>query len=174
MNAGWRNVGRFFLFAIPLVLGLGASAWFGLWITGHNFNRQVEAEKHELSQQERSAVFVGAGTKPKGKLAIEIVKKDCLTVIRADIDTVKKGYPYEDTDYWYSLVLYAQSNCQQILDYAKYQWELISPNGVVLKSGYENTATCPVPHPAEIAECSIKIQPDERTEKIRVWVQTIN
>jgi hypothetical protein len=168
-NAGTRNIGRFFLFSIPLTLGLAAAVWFGLWVAGYDFQKEKAADKHELSQEERSAVFVGAGVKPKGKLAVEMVQKTCFTITRADFDTKKKGHPYDDSDYVYSLILYGQNNCNHDLSYASWHWEMISPNGVILNTGYSNQ--CPIPPSGEVAECPFRIDHDERADKFRVWGQ---
>lgn len=178
INAGVRNVGRLWLATIPLVLGLAATTWFSLWMMGYGFQRQKEADKkqdeaakHELTQQERSAVYVGASERPKGKLAVEIVAKSCVAIVRADIDTKKKGYPYDAADYQYSLILYGQNNCGKDLDYTAWNWEMVSPNGTVIKAGYSNNAHCPVPPQWSIAECVFLIDPDERADKFRVWAK---
>lgn len=173
-NAGFRNIGRFFLFAIPLVLGLGASVWFGLWVSGYEFGRAQEADKrhddaykHDLTQSERSAVYVGASKLPTGKLAVQFLDKTCMKIVRADLDTKKKGYPYEDNEYNYSLVLYAQSFCQEASRYTEWHWQAVSPNGTILSQGYTNL--CPIPQTGEIAECLMLIPSDDRIEKFRAW-----
>jgi hypothetical protein len=167
ISAGQRNIGRFFLSAIPLVLGVAAATWFGLWITGHNYSKQLAAEKHELTQEQRAAVYVGARVRPQGKLVAEIDNKSCLEIVRVDVDTEKKGYPYDDADYQYSLIMYAQNKCGEDLTYAAYHWQAVSPNGTLLEADYKNTAGCPVPMQDEVAECSFLIDPDTRVDKVQ-------
>jgi hypothetical protein len=174
LNTGYRNVGRFFLFAIPLVLGLAATVWFGLWVSGYEFQRRKAEVAHELTQQERAAVYVGAQVRPKGKLAVQLSQEGCFKIVRADLDTKKPEYGY---GFEYSLLLYAQNLCTStrheygISDdsgYREWHWAAISPNGVMLKEGYTNYE-CPKPAFQEIGECRFDIDPDDRIDHFKVW-----
>lgn len=178
INSGCRNAGRLALWSIPLSLGLAATVWFGLWVSGYEFQKHKEAEVHEMSQRERSAVYVGASVKPKSKLAIEIADRSCFKIVRADIDTRKKDWP--ENAYEYSLILYGQNvGCKLHMEYmasenaAEWHWQTVSPNGTILKSGSSGYSGCPMPSDKEIAECRITIDADERIDKVRVWGTTM-
>ncbi len=152
IDSGARQIGRFFLAAIPAALGSAAVIWF-------TFYADVHDARHEISQEERAAAYTGATVRPKAKIAVEILPKDCTKITRADVDGE-------------TLILYAQNACGNLLDYVAWYWQEVSPNGTVLHQGYENTAFCPVPtQQGDIAECSTKIPTDDRTDKIRVWTQ---
>src|SRR5258708_5935846 len=97
VNAGQRNIGRFFLAAIPWLLGLGASVWLGVWIGYHDF-------RHQLSQEDRAAIYVGAENRPKAKIIPTIMPKDCTHITRADIDGS-------------TLLLWARNDCDSYLSY---------------------------------------------------------
>lgn len=171
VEAGARNVGRFFLSAIALVMAIAASICLGLLVSVHKFKHQFEQEKHELSQQERSAVYVGAGARPKSKMAVELVQTSCFQVLRADIDTRKGDWPNDDTMV-YSLVLYASRKCVEPYrgaGYAEYHWQILSPNATIIKAGYTNS--CPAPGVGESAECTFSIPIDDRTDRFRVWAE---
>jgi hypothetical protein len=181
-EAGMRNIGRLFLWSIPLSLGVAATVWFGLWVSGWEFQQKKAEIAHELTQQERSAVYVGAEIRPKGKLAVQIIDKSCFKIVRADIDLKSNGYESDALKgYVYSLILYGQGNCKngdfgEIIPgyprsdsgYRSWNWEMLSPNGTILDSGYTNH--CPSPSGKdEIAECRFEIGMDERADKFRVW-----
>jgi hypothetical protein len=151
INSGARRFGRLCLALIPWALGIGASAWLGVWIGVHEF-------RHTLSQEERAAVYAGAQARPKAKIEISVIPHDCSVVTRTDIDGS-------------ALLIYSQNNCHKRLDYFAWYWQLVSPNGTVLKDGYQNWR-CPVPvEPNDIAECRIEINTDDRTNILRVWTQ---
>jgi hypothetical protein len=154
LNSGARNVGRFFLMAIPYVLGLGAMMWLGVYVGVHDFHRQ-------LTQEERAAVYTGAQERPKAKMVVEIVAHDCSHITRADIDGG-------------DLVLYSRNDCHQDLDYLVWYWQEVSPNGTILNQGYNNL--CPEPRRnGDVAECRFdgygSLPIDDRTDKIKVWTQ---
>ena len=158
LNSGARNVGRFFLMAIPYVLGLAAMTWLGVYIGIHDFN-------HQLTQEERAAVYTGAKDRPTSKIAIEMKVKDCTKVTRGDIDGT-------------TLVLYAINECHSGVGYMEWHWQEVSPNGTVIHENYTNS--CPIPRSnGEIAECTFsssilagpELPDDDRTSKVRVWTQ---
>lgn len=150
MSSGGRSFGRLCLALIPWALGIGASVWLGVYIGVHQF-------RHELSQEERAAIFTGAQERPKQKIAVHTLSRDCTKIVRADLDGD-------------SLTLYAENDCGYFLDYMEYHWEFISPNGTILNQGYHNGATCPIPsEPRDKAECSFSVDPDDRAESLKVW-----
>lgn len=154
-NSGARNVGRFFLYAIPLVLGVAASVWFGVYVGVHDFH-------HQLTQEERAAVYTGAKDRPTSKVAVEIVPLDCTHVTRADIDGT-------------SLIIYSRNDCHETLTYMEWHWQEVSPNGIALHEGYTNY-DCPIAtNPGDIAECAFtdwrSLPDDDRMDKIRVWTR---
>ena len=175
VNAGHRNIGRFFLFAVPLVLGLAATVWFSLWVSGYEFQQKKASVAHELTQQERAAVYVGAQVRPKGKLAVQLSQDGCFKIVRADLDTKKRDYPFEDSSD-YSLLLYGQDLCVKThhdygigddTGYREWHWAAISPNGTLISGGYDNR--CPAPSFGEIAECRFRIDIDDRIDHFKVW-----
>jgi hypothetical protein len=151
INSGARNFGRLCLALILLALGLGASVWFGIYVGVHQF-------QHTLSQEERAAVAVGAAVRPEAPIAVALVKRDCTEVTRADLDGS-------------ALVILARNGCHDTLSYFEWHWELLSPTGVVLKSGYRNYQ-CPIPNVGETAECRFESIPtDDRAASARVWTR---
>jgi hypothetical protein len=155
MEAGGRNVGRLALSLIPWALGIGALVWLGVWIGIHEF-------RHELSQEERAAIYVGAKERPHSRLIINTIKSDCSTVTRADLDGS-------------DLIMYAKNDCHETLRYLAWRWQLLSPDGTVLKEEYVNG--CPVPRmPGDSAECRMQdhyasVSDDDRAATVRVWTQ---
>lgn len=147
VNAGTRNIGRFFLSLIPWALGIGFMVWFGAWAG-------VAKYKHDISQERRAAVYVGAETKPEEKIKLDVVKHDCTTISRADVNGS-------------DLMIYARNDCKGRLSYLAWHWQTISPDGTVVGQGYTNG--CPIPNPGNKAECKMKIDDDERTATVRIW-----
>lgn len=159
-EAGARNWGRFALFLIPLVLGIAASIWLGVYIGTHRFNR-------ELSQEDRAANAVGAEVRPTDKITFDLKKnqKHCAPVTRADLDGK-------------TMRLYATNNCGVELTGMDWWYALVSPDGTILHDGYMNqrTSTCPAPRfPNDKSECVFAgtsggyIEIDDRVESVRVW-----
>lgn len=166
-EAGQRNIGRAFLWAIPLILGLAASVWLGVWIDAHEF-------EHTLTQEQRAAVYVGAGNRPKSKVLVSILpsqprfslayikNEPCVPITKVDIDGS-------------TLLMYARNDCKTRVTYLEWHWEEISPNGTVLSQHY--TKDCATPTMTrDTAECeravnddSYEPSMDERTATIRVW-----
>lgn len=155
INSEARNVGRFFLAMIPWALGIGLFAWIGVYAALHEIAK-------EKAQENRAAVYTGAVTRPKEKIAIEILPHDCSHITTADLDG-------DD------LMLYATNTCHEKIDvnYFEWHWQTVSPNGTLLRSGYTNSAfDCPMPlRPGDKAECKFTIDDDDRTAKIQVWTQ---
>lgn len=181
VNAGSRNLGRLALWSIPLSLGLAATVWFGLYLSGWEFQQKKAEAQHELTQQERSAVYVGAAVRPKGKIAVEMKKDNCMPIVRADVDTKREKFT---EDLVYSLIMYAQNQCgppiqdpnypgvhvftKNDYDYMEWHWALVSPNGALLKSGYTNH-DCQMPFRGETSECAFDVPADDRADRIKVW-----
>lgn len=149
INAGQRRIGTFFLYAIPLVLGVGASVWLGVYIGVHDFRR-------ELSQEERRSEYVGASVRPKEKLKISVVPYDCTHITKANIDGK-------------DLLLYARNDCHRRLEYNSWHWRLLSPDGVVIGEGYTNWQCPTLSSPGVITECNLKIKQDDRAALLEVW-----
>ena len=114
VNSGALNVGRFFLALIPWALGIGFTVWLGAWIG-------VSKYKHDVSQERRAAVYVGAENKPEEKLKIQVIKHDSTTITKADVNG-------ED------LMIYARNDGGK-LDYMAWHWKLISPDGTAIAEG---------------------------------------
>jgi hypothetical protein len=154
VNAGTRNIGRFFLAAIPWVLGTAAAVWLSTYIALHEF-------RHELSQEDRAATYVGATERPKSKIKISVSEQDCSHITRADLDGS-------------TLLIYAKNDCHETLDYLAWHWQTIAPNGTALKEGYTNS--CPLPAAGATAECRLSISSygedlDDRVATVRVWTR---
>lgn len=154
VDAGVRNIGRFWLAAIPAVLGIAASIWLGVWIGAHDF-------RHQLSQEERAADYVGAQELPKGKIAITVLDKSCVRIRKADIDGD-------------SLIVYVKNDCRRNLDYIEIHWQQIAPDSTILGGGYDNGIDCEMPKAASAAsECRFHLREvDDRTVAISLWTKT--
>ena len=152
VNAGYRNLGRFFLALVPWALGIGALAWLSVYIGVHTFY-------HEKLQEDRAAQWTGAEQRPAGKIAVEIRPVDCLHIKHADIDGDE-------------LSLYAQNDCHQSITYNEWHWQQISPDGTITHEGYANGATCATLNDAgDKGECKLTLEDDDRVKKIRVWIE---
>ena len=79
VNSGARNIGRFFLFAIPAILGVAFLIWFAAYMG-------VVEYIHELSQQKRAAIYVGVKEPPKEKLKINVERHDCTEIVSVDVN----------------------------------------------------------------------------------------
>ena len=159
-NAGVRNYGRFCLSMIPWALGVGVLTWMAVYVWGHYIS-------NDLSQERRAAVYTGAKTAPKSRIAVELSQGSCVKLERADLDG-------------HTLYVYTKNNCGRNLGYLAYHWEELSPSGTVIHDGWTNL--CPVPtEDGDTAECvfgggmfgwldSDSIDTDKRVDRIRVWV----
>ena len=145
--SGYRNMGRFFLSLIPWALGIGFVVWFGAFVG-------VAKYKHDLEQEKRSAIYVGAETLPKEKIKIEVIDHDCTKIIRADV----KGM---------DLIVYAKNECLKNINYLAWHWTALSPDNTAIASGYTNQ--CPRPIlPGDKSECKMIISNDNRTSTLRL------
>lgn len=157
VNAGARNVGRFFLAAIPWILGLAAAVWFGVYVGIHNFRHELSQEELEHIRQQRAAVYVGAENRPTGKMKVDIVPNWCVSIIRVDVDGE-------------NLLLYGRNDCHTKVDYVVWKWQEVSPNGTSLHTEWTNL--CPEPLlPGDVSECKMEIVPDDRAAAVRVWTE---
>lgn len=147
MDLGARNVGKFFLALIPWALGIGFTVWFGAWVG-------VTKYKHDISQEKRAAVYVGAETKPEEKLKIKVVKHDSSTITKADVNGK-------------DLIVYARNDGNK-LDYLEWHWKLISPDGTAISEGYTNQCPKPQDH-GDKAECKMTIETDDRAATLQIW-----
>ncbi len=115
-NAGARNFGRLALSCIPWTLGMGALVWLGFFIASHDI-------LHQLSQEQRRAIYVGAFHRPKEKLIIETPKTWCVHITRVDLDGA-------------SAAVYYQNDCDVAVGDVVISWQLFSPNRTALESGH--------------------------------------
>lgn len=153
INSGARNIGRFFLALIPWALGIGFAVWLGVYMAMREIHR-------EALQEQRAAQYTGAAERPKSKLKVEVLERSCVHVTHVDIDGN-------------SLAIYSRNDCHEDLRYGvEWHWQLISPNGTIVKQGYENAASCPDPLTVgSSAECRVQyFMTDDRAETLRVWV----
>jgi len=149
MNAD-RGIGTFFLFAIPAVLGLAAIWWLVFGQELHYFSRA-------LSQEKRHAEIVGASPLPKEvmKIVLKNQRDSPLRIERAEID---------GGDLW----VYYKNDGNGTLEYIRLKWELIAPDGTIVKAqdGYvevysENDAPGSL-EPTQKGEAHYKIPSDPR------------
>lgn len=148
-NSGQRNIGRFFLSAVPLVLGAAAFVWLGVWIGLHQW-------KHELSQEDRAAMYVGALERPKSKIKAEIQQSGCVTIDRVDIDGNQ-------------MMVYTANHCHSRITYLEYHYTALSPKKYSISSDWTNSCNMPT-QPGDRAECRLKISDDDRISSVRVWL----
>lgn len=156
IQAGARNVGRFFLFMIPWALGTAALVWLAFFMGAHEwFNT--------LSQGQRRAIYVGAEQRPKSKLKIE-TPPSAAVVDRVDLEGS-------------TLAVYFHALAE--MRYGIYiNWQLVSPDGTLLSSGAERSEACGGPtslKKGEKGEAVLSgwlygVKTDSRAEAIRVWV----
>ena len=159
-DTGFRNIGRFFLFAIPLVLALAASVWLGVYIGIREAHRQMSVE-------ERRAIAVGATERPKSKIKLNFPEHGCFRVSSADIDGDE-------------LTVYAERTCPAsprdreygLNSYVEWKWQIRSPNNTIIAAGYSNTSSCPaLAELGDKGECVIRVAADDRASSIDVWLQ---
>jgi hypothetical protein len=153
INSGARNVGRFFLALIPWALGFGFAVWLGVYTALHEIRREAQQER-------RASQYTGAAEAPKSKLKVQALSKSCVHITHVDVDGD-------------ALWLYGRNDCHEDISYGiDWHWELVSPNGTIVKQGYVNAGNCPVPSSAgSSAECKpYDYAIDERAETLRVWM----
>lgn len=155
-----KSVHAVILSAIPWVLGLGASVWFGVYMTADRF-------ADEKKTKERRAEAVGAP--PVIEAPFEIVvkpSKHCIYIERAEFNGKE-------------LVIYTVNSCKVATteDYMLWRFKLVSPDGTILLNDYYNTGVCAKPmEPGDRAECEIgswKFNKSkvERASKLTVWLE---
>ncbi len=149
VNSGYRNIGRFFLSAIPAILGIAASVWLGVWIEAHGYLKK-------LSQESRAAVYTGAQLRPTSKVKAEAPSRGCVKIVRVDIDG-------ED------VIVYGENHCNKVISNSQWYWQLVSPDGTVIHEGYENYRCSTPSEPGDKAECRFEISDDDRATLLRVW-----
>lgn len=151
VDAGYRNLGRFFLALIPWALGVGAMVWLGTWIAFHVWQR-------EERQAARAATYVASPVPQKAKIKITALVRDCLRVDRADLD---------GTD----LLIYgrAPKGCTNRVgtDYTEWHWQLLSPDGTILHQGWTNLLDL---HEGTKGELKMQIESDDRAAELQVWL----
>lgn len=139
-----------------VAVGVGFGVWLGFFKDAHDYGKQ-------LSQEDRAAQYVGAAERPKSKLVIKVTDDGCAHITRAEIDGT-------------SLLMYAQNDCGYSIHYMEWRWQTVAPDGTYLKSGYENTAGCPVPvEPHAKAECHTRLAGydesiDDRAASVHVGI----
>lgn len=149
-SSAYRGLGRLATSLILASLGIGTSIWLGVYITAHDFN-------HQVKQEDRAAIYVGAKELPIDKIKITVKKIDCSTVTLADYDSG-------------SILMHVRNNCHERIDYLAWNWKMIAPNGTVIHQGYTNS--CPLPDRDEEAECIQKTYvDDDRMSSLVVWSQ---
>lgn len=157
INSGYRNVGRLALWTIPLALAMGASAWIGVYVGTHDILRQ-------LSQEQRRALYVGAGKRPQGKMIVETPDVSCILVTKVDVDGNEATVYYE-------------SHCHKTKHTLSVYWQLVAPDGTLLGSGsaYANAIGGPEALPPKARGEAVlagyyRLNTDDRAIAIKFWV----
>jgi hypothetical protein len=138
---------------IPWALALGAIGWLGFYMAFHE-------DRKELSQEERRAIYVGAGTRPHAKIEVILdASNECVEVKKVDYDAPE-------------LVGYIQNHCRDAHQYARINWALVSPDGTSLRNGSDY---CPAMVANGKSECKAKTKyygedHEDRAASIHVWV----
>lgn len=145
-------------------LGLAATAWFGVYITGHEFSRQVVQEQKQDAQEQRKLTFINPQAEAeKAPPALEIrnVTKGCVQLTNAEFDGRR-------------LTMFADNECRSPIDYLAWHWQLKSSAGVVINQGYMNAGSCPLPsYKGEKAECTTYRDLDATgASTLFVWLAT--
>lgn len=155
-DAGWRSIGTFFLWCIPYVLGAAALVWLGVFIGYRGLWNQ-------LSQEKRSAIYVGAATRPKGKLQIETPNESEVKVTRVDLNGRRAA-------------VYFRNEGNSYAGFIQVHWQLVSPDGTLLKSGYQFSENIEGPQELNVGEQGevvfSDIEADSRAKSIRFWVKS--
>ena len=144
-----RGIGSFFFAAIPGILGAGAVLWL-LFVTG-----VVDFHRQEILQG-RMDNRVGVVEPLKEPVKLIVEDEYCVKITKAFLDGD-------------SLTAYMTSGCHEYLDYWELHWEVKSPDGTILDSGYDNTAFLPPLHAGEKAEHVFSLPSDSRTNTVVVW-----
>ena len=155
INNGARSFGKLCLMLIPWALGIGASVWLGVWIGVHQF-------RHELSQEERRNIEVGAQVLPKQKINLQLNKpsNSCRKIEKADFDD---GV----------LVVYFRNTCQSASDYDMIGWNALAPDGTIISSAehYTNMLIGGGQRAEWHTESWMAVPSDERIVTLQVWVK---
>lgn len=143
------------LWAIPLVLALGAIYWLVFIRGAHGFSR-------ELSQERRHNEIVGAKVLPKSAIEIKIKNRadNPIQITRAEIDGGELWV-------WY------QNDGQSRKEFIQIRWGLVSPDGTVIKQGYRYAGSvygAEELDPGEKGEAHVEIKSDPRADRLQVEV----
>ncbi len=128
----------------------------GAWISFHEWQR-------EARQEARAAVYVGAPEPVKSKIKITVLNRSCIKIQRADLDGTSL-----------TIDAYAPPGCDKDYNpgYAEWHWQQLSPNGVILHSGYSNRASISGGEKAEFVFSGIYegLTDDDRVAELQVWI----
>lgn len=143
------GVSHAFYFAILWILAMAAIAWLSFYMSLHYFRR-------ELAQERRRAEAVGADPLPQEKINIKIVnpRDGSIRVTKVEIDGG-------------DVFVYYKNVTQQRVEWIKFAWKLMAPDGTVIKSyssyaGLSFTGGSAELDPGQSAELKIKIDADPR------------
>lgn len=144
------GVGAFFYAAIPALLA-GALLMYFAFYTG--IIDWQKAQRVEGRMDNR----VGVHGELRAPVDLIIRKADCLEVTRAFLDG--------DTG-----TMYIKNDCHRHLSYMEWHWNIIAPDGTIIKDNYSNDLN--VPLDGETVEKNFNLDDDSRAAKIVVWAQT--
>jgi len=154
-HAGARNIGRYFLFLVPLVLGLGASAWLGVWIQAHYF-------LIDRAQEQRSGSFVAAPDPERAPYLITTYTGG--SKIKIDAVDIHNGVM---TVRFHNFSAIEANNLQL-------HWQWIAPDGTKLADHWDWCYKLKGPSGIGGAEKGIveesDLNPDPRASGVGVWV----
>lgn len=156
-DAGARNFGRLALAIIPLVLGLAASVWLGIWIESHYFLIDVR-------QEQRRGQMVGAPVALEDPLAITTpvrLQTEHLAIDRAEYSSGELTVRFHATHDTQGFELH---------------WAWISPDGTHMGQGWDKVDVLKGPwslasgEKGIVTDQNVGIEP--RASTLEVWMES--
>lgn len=154
-NASARNFGRLALGIIPLALGVGASAWLGVWIDAHYF-------REGIAQESRRGVMVNAPTPIKAPL--KVTNPQRLHAAHVDIDSID----------WNGGYLTVRFRATHDANTFQVHWAWIAPDRTHMGQSWADVNDWGGPFSLATAERGIvTIKPkqvEDRASELEVWM----
>ena len=142
------------LFAIPLVLGLGASVWLGVWMQAHYF-------LIDRNQEQRIGQYVAAPDLQRSPYIVTIYRGPKTSVDKVDIHNGQMTVLFHN---------FSGVNAAGL----QIHWQWVSPDGTKLSDDFDWVHQIGGPSELGPGEKGIltekNISPDPRAAGIGVWV----
>lgn len=153
-SAGSRNIGRLALFSVPLVLGIAASIWLGVWIQAHYF-------LIDRAQEHREGSYVGAADPEVAAYTIRVDRGPKTSIDKIDIANGQMTIRFHN---------FSGMDAKDI----QLHWQWFAPDGTKLVDYWDWTGKIGGPSelgPGEKGIVTEKgLNPDPRASGIEAWV----